>query len=108
MKIELRGGARQLFASREQEVILAGPADTGKTMAACVKCHTICSLIPNVQGAIVRKTAESLAGTVVKTFRRIIANSPVQVYGGESPQRFIYPNGSQIWLGGLNKPERVL
>lgn len=97
-----------MFGSKEPECILAGPADTGKSWACCIKAHTICSHIPNAQGAMVRKTFASLSGSVVKTFQRIIKGSPVKSYGGESPSQFIYPNGSRIYLGGMDNSDRVL
>ncbi|NTV04488.1 hypothetical protein HGA89_06230, partial [bacterium] len=49
----------------------AGPADTGKTVACCLKAHTICASVPGAQGAMVRKTFNSLVGTVVQTFKRV-------------------------------------
>lgn len=88
--------------------MLAGPADTGKTWASCTKAHAVCCRVPKTQGAFVRKTASSLAGTVVRTFERLTEKSGLRFYGGESPSRIIYPNGSQIWLGGMDNPDRVL
>lgn len=108
MKVKLRGGNKDLVESKDHEVILSGPAETGKTFAACVKAHMICSMVPGAQGAMVRKTAASLNGTVVRTFNRIIRNTPVKIFGGETPSRYIYPNGSSIWLGGMDNPNRVL
>ena len=105
---KLRGGPGQLYLSTEHEVILAGPADSAKTFAGCLKAHTICELNPGAQGAIVRKAFNSLAGTVVKTFQRITQGRGIHEYGGETPTKFIYPNGSAIWLGGMDNPDRVL
>src|SRR5262249_33413160 len=65
-------------------------------------------LIPEAQGGMIRKTYASLAGSVVKTFLRVIKGSPVRAYGGEVPSMFIYPNGSKIHLGGMDNPDRVL
>lgn len=108
MKVNLRGGNKEAVESKEHEVMLSGPAETGKTFALCIKAHTICAMVPGAQGAIVRKTAASLTGTVIRTFNRIIKNTPVKTFGGETPSRYIYPNGSVIWLGGMDNPNRVL
>jgi phage terminase large subunit len=108
IRYKLRGDARVLFSAPEHEVILAGPADTGKTVASILKAHAICSRVPNAQGAIIRKTQSSLSGSVVKTFQRITAGSGVRSYGGETPSKFIYPNGSVVWLGGMDNPDKVL
>ena len=108
MKLFFRGGNLALIESKEHEAICCGPADTGKSFAGCVKSHMICSMVPGAQGAIVRKTAASLTGSVIPTFNRIIKGSPVQIFGGETPSRYIYPNGSKIWLGGMDNPNRIL
>ena len=105
---ELRGDNRVLLSAPEHEVILSGGADTGKTTAACIKVHLICLRCPGAQGAIVRKTKTSLRGTVLNTFNRIINNQGVAILGGEHPNRYIYPNGSMIWLGGMDDPDKVL
>lgn len=106
---EWRGGALELIQDRSREVILAGPSETGKTWAACYKAHYNCREYPGAQGALVRKVAASIAGTVLITMKRIIGSFPVVYYGGEKdPERIIYPNGSCIWIGGMDKPDKVL
>lgn len=105
---KLRGGPAQLYASTSHEVIVCGPADSAKTFAGCLKAHAICERNPGAQGAIVRKAFNSLAGTVVKTFQRITKGRGIEDYGGQNPTKFIYPNGSAIWLGGMDNPDRVL
>ncbi len=105
---KLRGAPADFYASTEHEVIVCGPADSAKTFAGCLKAHAICERNPGAQGAIVRKAFNSLAGTVVKTFTRITQGRGIQPYGGENPTKFNYPNGSAIWLGGMDNPDRVL
>jgi phage terminase large subunit len=106
--IQLRGDNGEMFNSTEHECIISGPADSGKTISCCVKVHMMCMSVANVQGAIVRKTNVSLTGTVLKTFQRIIAGAGVRAYGGETPSRFIYPNGSVVWAGGMDNPGSIL
>ena len=67
-----RGGAAGLIYSHDREAILSGPAETGKTLAACWKVHLICCKYPKTQGAIVRKTFKSIPGSVAQTFERVI------------------------------------
>ena len=102
------GGALDLFYATEHEVILSGPAETGKTLAACWKAHTLASKYPGCNGAIVRKTQASVYGSVLQTFQRVIKGAPVQAYGGERPEKFIYPNGSTVWVGGMDNPDKIL
>ena len=110
IQYELRGDNGLLFYSKEQEVFLAGAAETGKTISCILKAHTICGSIAGAQGAIVRKTHASLAGSVVKSFLRVIEPQKrgIKIYGGEKPERFIYPNGSVSWMGGMDNPNKVL
>lgn len=102
------GGARDLFYATEHEVILSGPAETGKTLAACWKAHTLACKYAGCNGAIVRKTQASVYGSVLQTFQRVIKGAPVQPYGGERPEKYIYPNGSTIWVGGMDNPDKIL
>lgn len=104
-----RGGAIELIYSHAPEVILAGPAETGKSIAACWKAHAIACKYPGAQGALIRKTNVSIAGTIFLTMKRVIAGAPVTVYGGDNqPEKLIYSNGSIIWVGGMDNPTKVL
>jgi len=102
------GGARDLFYAVEHEVILSGPSETGKTLAACWKAHTLAAKYDGCNGAIVRKSQASVYGSVLQTFQRVIRGAPVQAYGGERPEKFIYPNGSTIWIGGMDNSDKIL
>ena len=57
-----------------------------------------------------RKTQKSLYGTVCVTYQNKVANMrAIQSFGGDkTPDRYIYPNGSVIWLGGMDNPDKVL
>lgn len=104
-----RGGALKLWLSKAHEVMLAGPAETGKTWATLQKLDALMWKYPNAQGAIVRKSYASMHSTVLRTYRRIIGkNSPIKAYGGEKPEWFDYPNGSRIFVGGMDNPQKVL
>lgn len=102
------GGAEELMYCHDPEVIIQGPAETGKTLAACWKAHILASKYPTAQGAIVRKTQKAVYGSVLQTFERVIAGAPVQIYGGEKPEKYIYSNGSVIWVGGMDNPDKIL
>jgi phage terminase large subunit len=103
-----RGGCAQFFYCRDHEFIAEGPAETGKTLAACWKVHLLALKYPGMNGAIVRKTQKSVYGTVLQTFKRVIKNAPVEPYGGSRPEQYIYANGSTIWVGGMDNPDKVL
>lgn len=111
-----RGAARRLLSCRDGEVLLAGPAGTGKSMAALHKMHLAAMKYPGMRGLIVRKTAVSLASTTLVTFReQVIAeallNGDVRFYGGsqEKAAAYLYPrNSSQLVIGGMDKPSKIM
>ena len=104
-----RGAVRELWRYKGPEVIIAGPAETGKTWGALNKLDALMWKYPGAQAAIVRKTYQSLHGTVLQTYRRILGRStPVVTYGGERPQWYDYPNGSRVFVGGMDNPQKVL
>ena len=106
---EWRGGNAALIESCAPEVIASGPSETGKSFAACYKTHMACREYPKSQRAVVRKVAASIPGTILQTMKRIIGSFPVTYFGGENnPERIIYPNGSQVWVGGMDNPTKVL
>lgn len=102
------GGNREFFYTRDHEVIVEGPAETGKTLAACWRVHLSCLKYPGAQWAIVRKVQSSIYGSVLQTFERVIKGAPVEAYGGNKPESYIYANGSKVWVGGMDNPDKVL
>jgi phage terminase large subunit len=109
------GTAKELFENRSPEVLLNGPAGTGKSRACLEKLHLMAFLNPGMRGLIVRKTLVSLGSTGLVTFREHVAKEAlaagaVQWYGGspqESPQ-YRYSNGSVIVVGGMDKATRIM
>lgn len=110
-----QGAALQAFRSRDPEVLLAGPAGTGKSRACLEKLHYMCLLNPNLRCLILRATAVSLATSAVKTYERDVAveamqDGTVTFYGGgpRDPAQYRYDNGATISLGGMDKPSRIM
>lgn len=108
---EPRGAARELFARRDPEVLIEGPAGTGKTLSVCVKAIRIADKYPGARVLFVRKTRASLSETVLVTLER-------DVFGPQSPtirgshrshrDSYRFDNGSSIVLGGLDKVEKIM
>lgn len=91
---------------------MSGPAETGKTFATLWRLHCLCRDNANLQAVLIRKTLSDIAPSVLQTFTKKILpfDSSVEVkpYGGNHPEWFDYPNGSRIWLGGMDKPGKTL
>jgi phage terminase large subunit len=104
-----RGASAQLFNERGP-VIVAGPSETGKTLGALHYVDSLCWTYPGVQAAIVRQTYKSMLGTVLQTFEKkvLTQGDGVEKHGGSKAEWYDYPNGSRIWVGGLDNPDKVL
>jgi phage terminase large subunit len=110
-----RGAAREIFERTDAEVLISGPAGTGKSRACLEKLHILALRHPRMRGLIVRKTLSSLASTALETWRRYVAPEAivagdVEYYGGsaEEPPQYRYANGSTIIIGGMDKASRIM
>lgn len=115
VKYAPRGAAQKLLTARDAEICIAGPAGTGKSLAALWKIHLACAGVPGVQALMVRQTHLSLASTTLKLFEKAVIRTAldsgiVRWFGGNAhePPAYIYQNGSQIIVGGLDKPDKFL
>lgn len=106
----LRGAALELWKFRGPEAIIAGSAETGKTFGMLFKGDAFLWKYPGAQAVLCRKVRDTIFPTVLQTYQRKILgpNSPVKPYGGERPAWFDYPNGSRLWLAGLDDPGKAL
>lgn len=116
MRFDLRGANRDAFDSKEPEVLLAGPAGSGKSLAWLLKIFTICNNHAGARCLIARKTRESLTESVLVTWERdvlapgtlghsILTKNPTL---RRVRQSYRFPNGSTVVVGGMDKPDKVL
>lgn len=112
---EPRGAARQLFDSRAGEVLLSGPAGTGKSRACLEKANFLALLNPGCRGLMVRKTATSLTSTGLVTWREKVVpeglkHGVLHFFGGSGQEAagYRYGNGSFIAVGGMDKPSKIM
>lgn len=109
------GSARELWNYRGPEVLLSGPAGTGKSRACLEKMHAMAMATDGMRGLIVRKTATSLTSTALVTFREhvareALASGEVKWYGGSAQDAacYRYGNGSVLVVGGMDKATRIM
>ncbi len=105
------GAARELFNSRRQEILLAGPAGTGKTRAALEKLFLCLLKYPATRALLVRKTRASLTQSVLVTLEEkvIPPNHPVLLGPGRGHRHsYILPNKSELVIGGMDNANRIM
>lgn len=110
-RYKAHGAAARLWVDRSPELILSGPAGTGKSRACLEKIHACCLRWPGCRWLILRKTRESLTESALVTFEEKVLPDGSPIAAG--PQRrmrqaYHYPNGSEIVVGGLDKPSKVM
>lgn len=109
-----RGANLEIQSYRGREWVLSGPAETGKTWAAIWLLDSLMRDTPGAQGILARKLQVSIWGTVLVTYKRIqelreqLGYKPAQAYGGEKPEWYVYENGSKLWIGGMDNPNKML
>jgi hypothetical protein len=117
---EVRGAPSWLFTGRPSgEIIVAGPAGTGKTRAILEYIHDRAAK-ETIRVLILRKTLESLKTSALVTYQEQVlygfdgkrsAADRVTYFGGNRirPADFTYEDtGSKVILGGMDNPSKVL
>lgn len=110
-----RGAARTILGCRDPEVLLSGPAGTGKSLACLTKLMLICLQVPAAKCLIVRKTQVSIANSAAATWEKLVvphllATGYVRFFGGSprKPPSYNFRNGSIVALAGMDKPSRIM
>lgn len=115
----VRGAAARLFTQASGEIVISGPAGTGKTRAILEWIHERCQT-ETLRVLIVRKTLESLKASALVTYQEQVLyefdgkqsyHDGVSYFGGNKilPASFTYQQtGSKIIVGGLDKPSKIL
>lgn len=110
-ELELRGNNLAVQYMRDKEIILGGPAGTGKSVSNLYKLHDLALNNPGMRGAIVRKTRATLAQSTLATFENFVLGPENPICSGvhrANRKSYVYPNGSEIVIGGLNNPTDFL
>ncbi len=102
------GGNRELFRSKQPEILLSGPAGTGKSRGALELLNLIASQYPGSRQLMLRKTRRSLTESGMVTFEQKVLHPAQRVRFHSSKQQYQYPNGSIIGVGGMDKPSKLM
>lgn len=110
-----RGSALTVLSSRAPELLVSGPAGTGKSRACLEKLLIVALQNPGVRILLVRKTAVSLTSTALVTWKthvaaEVIASGYCTYFGGSphEPPCYRFRNGARIVIGGMDKPSRIM
>jgi phage terminase large subunit len=104
-----RGTALAAWSDRSPELLLSGPAGTGKSRACLEKLHACALRFPGMRGLIVRKTRESLNESALVTYEEQVLPTGSPIAAGarrNTRSSYRYPNGSEIIVGGLKQSGR--
>jgi phage terminase large subunit len=108
---ELRGANLEVLHDQSKQILLSGPAGTGKSLAVLLKLHILAESVPGCRLLIVRRTRESLTESALVTFENhVLPPRHPAKYGASRRMRQVYdyPNGSEIIVGGLDKWSKVM
>jgi phage terminase large subunit len=111
-KVRFRGSILEAQTSAHPELILSGPAGTGKSRGILEKVWRLANAHPGMRALIVRKTRASLSESALFTLEDLVLGRqhPAVVGGPQRQHRFKYvlPNSSEIAVGGMDKASRIL
>jgi PBSX family phage terminase large subunit len=105
------GGALTLFYCKDEEILVDGPAGTGKTRAVLEKLHLCLCKYAGARVLALRKTRSSMTQSILVTFEEKVLpdGSPIKTGANrEQRSRYVYPNGSELVLGGLDNADRIM
>ena len=105
------GAQRALWYCRSEQVLLEGPAGTGKTRALLEYVHWLCEAFPRIRILWCRQTRESLTESVLELYEEEVlppGHPAISGTAGRNHRQFYeYPNGARIVLVGLDKPGKT-
>lgn len=105
------GAAIKAWRCGKREVLLCGPANTGKSRLWLEKLHYCADKYAGMRGLMLRHTRKSLTQSAMVTYETKVL--PQGVLGNKirfntQDQQYEYPNGSIIAVGGLDDPQKVM
>lgn len=106
-----RGAARDLMLAKEREVLVEGPAGTGKSRGALEKAYLLAEKYPGMRGLLVRQTRASMTDSTLVTWEeKVVPPGSYLLDGPARTQRHSYTfrNRSEIVVAGLDKPSKIM
>lgn len=105
------GAARTLWECKDTEIMVSGPAGTGKSRACLEKVHFCAEKYAGARFLLFRKSRKSLTESALVTFEEKVLPARHGALGGvrrENRHAYHYPNGSTVVVGGLDDPSKIM
>lgn len=105
------GAALSAWKSRRRELVLAGPAGTGKSVLCLHKLHYCAKKYTGMRALICRKTRESITQTAMVSYEKKVLQPGWlgdAVVWRTQEQEYRYTNGSIIAVGGMDKSSKIM
>jgi PBSX family phage terminase large subunit len=110
-----RGVIREVMADRSPEILVAGPAGTGKSRGILEKLLLVAMKYAGCKILVLRLTSVSLSATGLQTWESFVAKEAlamgaVRFFGGSKrePASYRFANGSRMVVGGLDNPMKIM
>ena len=109
--VELRGAVRAIWDCYADEVLVEGPAGTGKTRGLLERSLWVAETFPGCRQLWTRQTLRSLRQSVLVTWEsEVIWPTHPCLHGRakrEHRELYRWPNGSEVILAGMDTPEKI-
>jgi hypothetical protein len=95
----------------QEELLLCGAAGTGKTLRILQFINWVMWTYPGARALIVRKVRADLAQSTLVTYERDVMGLDNPIVSNVQRQyrlSYKYPNGSEIVVGGMDRPGAIL
>jgi hypothetical protein len=107
-RFEVRDRMRQIWLSQDKEIVVSGPAGTGKTRQLLELFHMRLARNPMSRVLLARQTRQSMTQTCLKTFNNEVLKKEDRVKWSAQDQCYYYPNKSEMVVSGLDDPQKVM
>ena len=109
-RYEPKGGALELLWARQPEILLDGPAGTGKSRAWGEYIYWIATTFPGARILVARKTRVSLSESWLVTWEeKVLPPGSPLLRGATRSHResYVFPNRSVVVPAGLDSPRKL-
>ena len=108
----------KLWSSHASVKVAGGTYDAGKTYSLCAYMDWLARKYPGSRMTFVHRSLNRVYRNILPTYYKYLGYTPtsrdapkptyVTRFGGEKPEFFEYPDGTRIYVNGVDKPQNLL